>query len=716
MSVLRQFLGYAKQRFSDKSYATIKRALRCAVMLSGNDLRYNGDPFVNHAISTAHIISKEIGLGTISTVSAILHDVVRMERLSLADVEKEFGVEYVQVLRGMNDISSVETKSQPDQVGHFQELIVSYSVNPRIILLKLADRLEVMRSLSMFPETKRTKKSWDTLNIYAQIAHKLGLYKIKSEMEDIALSYLEPDNFDLISTKLETTSAEREQFISEFTAPIIEKLKADNLKFTVKARTKSIYSIWRKMKKQKVTFEEVYDVFAIRIVIDCDPSQEKSMCWHAYSVVTDYNKPNPERMRDWISIPKSNGYESLHATVVTDSGRWVEVQIRTLRMDEIAEQGIAAHWRYKGVETNSKETWIKQLRDVVDNVAIAGTTPNLNATFEGTDKEILVFTPNGDLRKLPLGSTILDFAFDIHSDLGCKCTGGKINHKNATIKDILKNGDLVEISTLKNQKPKSSWLNIVITTKAKSRIKAFLREEEAKRASLGREELERKIKNWKITITIDEAITLFTRYYKSKNGKEFLDMIADEKVQMADIKELLVRHTSGENILRTTEERAPQKEKQQSKDKRGDFLIIDRDQKGIDYKLAKCCNPIYGDDIFSFVTVMNGITIHRADCVNAARLRERFAYRILPARWNESQTDGSFIAKLSIISDDVIGLENSIRDTLKELKINLRGMNMSYESDQIRGTITLEVTSIGYIDTIIYRLQKIKGVRRAFRI
>lgn len=715
MKTLHQFKNYAKNRFSENSYAIIERALDRAITLTGNDIRYDGTPFIEHAIATAHIISEEIGLGTISTVSAILHDVVRMERLSLTDVESEFGVEYVQVLRGMNDISSVETKSQPDQIGHFQELIVSYSVNPRIILLKLADRLEVMRSLSMFPDVKRTKKSWEAINIYAQIAHKLGLYKIKSEMEDIALSYLEPSSYEDISHRLKSSASERERFIAEFTAPIKERLEADNLKFTIKARTKSIYSIWRKMKKQKVTFDEIYDVFAIRIVIDCESTQEKTLCWHAYSVVTDYNTPNPERMRDWISIPKSNGYESLHATVVTDSGRWVEVQIRTLRMDEIAEQGIAAHWRYKGVGENSKEAWIKQLRDVVDSVTIGNNTTNLNTTYEGTDKEILVFTPNGDLRKLPLGSTILDFAFDIHSDLGCKCTGGKINHKNATIKDVLKNGDLVEISTIKNQKPKASWLNIVITSKARSRIKAFLREDEAKRANIGREDLERKIKNWKITISIDEAITIFTRYYKTKNGKEFLDMIADEKVQMADIKELLTRHTSGENILRTTEERAPQKEKR-AKEKRSDFLIIDRNQKGLDYKLAKCCNPIYGDEIFSFVTVMNGITIHRADCVNAARLRERFAYRILPAKWDESQSDGAFIAKISVISDDVIGLENSIRDTLKTLKINLRSMNMSYETDSVRGIITLEVISIGYIDTIIHSLQKIKGIRRIFRI
>ncbi|MEG1648720.1 MAG: HD domain-containing protein, partial [Rikenellaceae bacterium] len=632
----------------------------------------------------------------------------------LSEVETDFGIECAQVLRGMNDISSVETKSQIEQVGHFQELIVSYSVNPRIILLKLADRLEVMRSLAMFPDTKRTKKSWESLNIYAQIAHKLGLYKIKSELEDIALSYLEPDDYSQISNKLETSATEREQFITAFSAPIIDKLTADNLKFTIKARTKSIYSIWRKMKKQKVTFEEVYDVFAIRIVIDCPQEEEKSLCWHAYSIVTDFNKPNPERMRDWISIPKSNGYESLHATVVTDNGRWVEVQIRSLRMDEVAEQGIAAHWRYKGVEENSRETWLKQLREVVEGITIGSTTQNLGATFEGTDKEILVFTPNGDLRKLPVGSTILDFAFDIHTALGCKCTGGKVNHKNVTIKDVLKNGDLVEITTLKNQKPKSSWLNIAITSKAKNRIKAFLREEEAKRSIFGREELERKIKNWKANIHIDEAITLLTRYYKSKNGKEFLDMIADEKVQMTEIKELLLRHTAGENILRTTEERVP-KEKR-AKDKKGDFLIIDHNQKGIDYKLAKCCNPIYGDDIFSFVTVMNGITIHRSDCVNAARLRERFAYRILPARWNDSPPDGAFIAKLSIISDDVIGLEHSIRDALKELKINLRGMNMSYESDHIRGVITLEVTSIGYIDTIIYSLQKIKGIHKVYRI
>ncbi len=713
MLVIKKFIAFAKNNFSEKSYSRIKEALHIAIKLSEDSLRYSNDPMVHHAINVALIISKEVKLGAVSTISALLHDVVRSNKFSLEQVRSQFGENCMEVLKGMNDISQVETKEQIEQVEHFQELIVSYSTNPRIILLKLADRLEVMRNLHYFPEVKRTKKSWETINIYSQIAHKLGLYTIKSEMEDISLGFLEPEMYSHIQGKLETTAEARKNFTTQFVAPITDRLQKDNLNFSVKVRTKSVYSIWRKMSSKNISFEEIYDIFAIRIIADCELEKEKSICWHIYSVVTDFNKPNPDRMRDWISIPKSNGYESLHATVVTNSGEWVEVQIRTRRMDEVAEQGIAAHWKYKGIGDSGNAVWLQQLRAVMEEVSAGvGQVGGMEKPAINSEKEVFVFTPNGDLRKMPMGSTILDFAFDIHSGLGCKCIGGKINHKNVTLREELRNGDLVEIITAKNQKPNAGWLDIVITQKARSKIKLELREEESKRSNLGREELERKVKNWKLNITIDEAITLLTRYYKYKTGKEFLNVLADEKIAMADIKEQLVRHIAGENILRTTDERAP-KERQYQESK-GDFLIIDKDQKGIDYKLAKCCNPIYGDDIFSFVTVMKGITIHRSDCVNAASMRDRYSYRILPARWDQNQKGGAFIAKISISSDDAVGLEPSIRDVCKELKVNLRGMNLSY-GDTVSGVITLEVNSISHIDIIIYKLQRIKGVRRVMR-
>ncbi len=714
MLLIKEFLEFAKKTFSTKSYDKIKEATRLAIKHSDNSVRYNGDPMVYHAIGVAYIISKDIKLGATSTVSALLHDAMRTGKMTAHEVKELFGEQCMEVLIGMNEISKVETKTEDNQIEHFQELIVSYSTNPRIILLKLADRLEVMRSLAAFPEAKRTKKSWEALNIYSQIAHKLGLYKMKSEMEDISLSYLEPKAYKHIEQRLEETRDMRENFTTKFVAPIVKKLEAEGTKFSVKARTKSIYSIWRKMHKQKISFDEIYDIFAIRIVIECELEKEKSACWYVYSVVTEYNKPNPDRMRDWVSIPKSNGYESLHATVVTDQGEWVEVQIRTQRMDEVAEQGIAAHWKYKGVGEGGHAEWLQQLRTVMEDVgAGVGNVSAMNTPAVDSNKEVFVFTPNGDLRRLTKGATILDFAFDIHTKIGSTCVGGKINHKNVTLREVLRNGDLVEVLTAKNQKPNAGWLDIAITSKARSRIKNFLREEESKLSNLGREELERKIKNWKLNITIDDAITLLTRYYKFKTGKEFLNEIAEEKISLQDIKEQISRHLAGENILRTTDERAP-KEKS-STDSKGDFLIIDKNQKGIDYNLAKCCNPIYGDEIFSFVTVMKGMTIHRSDCVNAKTLKEKYPYRILPARWDESKTGGAFVARISITSEDVIGLEPAIRDTLKELKINLRGMNLSYGDSVITGTITLEVNSIAHIDTITYRLLRIKGVRKAVR-
>ncbi|MFI3322680.1 MAG: HD domain-containing protein [Rikenellaceae bacterium] len=717
MNVLREFIKYAKERFSDSSYSMLKLALREAIARSTSQNRYDGSPFVYHPIAVALIVSKEIGLGSITTTSALIHDIVRSGAMSLEEVEEKFGSDCRQVVKAMNDISTIETKPQMEQVEHFQELIVSYSVNPRIILLKLADRLEVTRSLEIFPNEKKLKKSWESLNIYAPIAHKLGLYNIKSELEDTSLKYLETKSYLHIKEQLEKTAAAREDFISEFTAPLRKRMEDIGIKFSIKGRTKSIYSIWRKMKKQKVAFDEIFDVFAIRIVIDCPKEQEKSICWNVYSIVTEFNIPNPNRMRDWISVPKSTGYESLHATVVTESGRWVEIQIRSLRMDDEAERGIAAHWRYKGVSESGKESYLKQLRSTIEQISIGanGTSPDLSATFEGNDKEILVFTPNGDLRKLPLGATILDFAFDIHSALGNNCVGGKVNHKNVTIREKLNNGDLVSITTSKNQKPKLGWLDIVVTSKAKNRIKAFLRDEEAKMANLGKEELERKIKNWKLNVSIDEAISQLTRYYKKRNGKEFLEMIFEERVTMAEIKELLQRHISGENILRTTEERAPVKEKK-GKIGKNDAIIIGTNQRGLDYKLAKCCNPVFGDEIFSFAGITNGFTIHRTDCVNAAHLRERFAYRILPARWNDHQGEGAFITKISLTSDDVMGIEHSIRDALRELSVNLRGMNVSYEKDAIKALITVEVAGISYLDTVIYRLLRIKGMKKVVRI
>lgn len=718
MIVYKQLLDACKDKFSAENYGKVKEALRIAVKANDGVVRYNSDPMTYHAVGVAHIVLTELSMGVVSVISSLLHDAARTGYISLERAGELFGDECRETLEGLNRISAVESKPDKEQIEHFKELIVTYSTSPRIILIKLADRLEVMRSLSDFPEDKRARKSWESLHIYSQLAHKLGLYKLKSELEDLSICYLEPDSYASIARKLEETSTERDTFIASFTKPIRESLDKAGIKYTMKGRTKSIYSIWRKMRKQRIPFEEVYDVFAIRIVIDCLPEQEKPQCWHAYSIVTDYYKPNPDRMRDWISIPKSNGYESLHATVVTDDGKWVEVQIRTVRMDEVAERGVAAHWRYKGVEggQSGSEEWLSKLRETMETLKPEGDIVNFNTQPAPGNAEIFVFTPTGDLRKLPKGATLLDFAYDIHSNLGNTCVGGRVNRKNVSIREELHNGDLVEVTTVKSQRPKADWLSFVVTGKARGRIKAFLREEEAKQARLGREELERKAKNWKINMPLDEMTTVLVKHYKLKSVIELYAAVAEERLPVTEIKDVLTRYLAGENVTRHTEERAAPKEKTAQQKKNGDCLIISENLRDVEYKLGKCCSPIYGDDIFAFVTVHNGITVHRQDCPNGNVLRERFPYRVLDAAWSEDRLGNSlFSAKIMVVGDETIGLEHSVREVLKDLNVSLRSMRVDYEKGTVTMQLNVEVRSLAMLDSVIHKLMPLKGIRKVHR-
>ena len=709
----RPFLETARSIFDDEVYALVHEALRLAVDRLKGMARHDGTPLVTHSINTAMIVIREVGLGRNSTISTLLHDVVRLQLMDVYKIGNRFGEQCVGILQGLCNISDVDPKVANDQVDNFRELIVSYSTDPRVILIKLADRLEVMRILDIFPEQKRKKKSWESLNLYAQIAHKLGLYNIKSELEDIALKYLEPDDYAYIEKRIAETAAEREQFIRGFVRPIEEKMRAQGIRYHLKSRTKSIYSIWRKMKRMRIGFDEVYDLFAIRIIIDCPREQEKAQCWSIYSIVTDFYTPNPDRMRDWISIPKSNGYESLHTTVVTDTGRWVEIQIRSERMDEIAERGVAAHWRYKGVKGGGlgTEQWFTKLREIMETTQTQSLAEKFDAKL--SSGEVFVFTPNGDLRKLSEGATVLDFAFDIHSGLGMTCVGGKVNHRNVSLREVLHNGDIVEILTSKQQKPKADWLNIVTTAKARSRIKAYMREQQAQAASLGREELERKIKNWKLSVTMDDAVMVLCKYYKLKTGTELYGQIAQQKIVLADIKEVLTRYLSDSLDERPVREVPVTKVSVES----DDALIIDESLSNIEYKLAKCCNPIFGDEIFGFTTVSGGITIHRQDCPNAQRLKERYPYRVLPARWQAEGAKGAFRAAIRIQADDLTGLVNKIAEVInRDLKINIRSMSLNSSGGTLSGLINIEVTSTQVVDAVIYSLMRIKGVQKVFRV
>ena len=711
------FRDLVRSHFDGADAAVIDRALEIAVRLLDGMSRYDGNPLVEHSVGTAAIVISEIGPERDSAVATLLHDVVRLGKMTPEQVGEQFGGQCAQIVKALCNISDVQVKVDKGQADNFRDLIVSYSTDPRVILIKLADRLEVMRSLAMFPPRKRLQKSLESLNLYAQIAHKLGLYSIKSELEDLSIRWIEPREYEEISRKLEETAAEREKFIGRFIAPIEEKLREGGMKYHIKGRTKSIYSIWNKMRRTGLPFEEIYDIFALRIIIDCPRESEKQLCWGVYSVVTDFYTPNPERLRDWISIPKSNGYESLHTTVVTKDGKWVEIQIRTERMDAVAERGIAAHWRYKGVHQGGMgaEQWLSKVRELMEHQEdpVAGSALGGGMTMG----EIFVFTPAGDLRKLREGATLLDFAFEIHTGLGTTCTGGRINQRNASIRDVLRNGDIVEIQTSKTQKPKADWLKIVKTSKARSRIRAFLREEQAKQANIGREELERRITNWKLRITLEEAVTVLCRYYKIKTGLEFYNRLASEQIDIADLKDLLTRHLDGEEIAAGGAKPRVQmvKEVAAASD---DSLVIDDSIRNLDYKLARCCNPIRGDEVFGFVTVNSGITIHRNSCPNAARLKEQYPYRVMPARWRESKKEGAFQATIRIVTDNVTGIINKVGDVIShQLSVNIRSMSIApNERGELAGTINIEVTNTRTVDAVIYNILKIKGVQRAYRI
>ena len=730
----RSFRELVAAQFSKKTQRMVDEALLLAEKQLQGVVRYDNSPMLDHAVAVARIIVEEVGLGRNSTVAAILHDVVRIalqeqrdDREELTEsIRQRFGDEVLGITVALCKISDIKLKISKEQASDFRDMIVSYSEDPRVILIKLADRLEVMRSLSIFPTKKHRTKSWESLNLYAQIAHKLGLYSIKSELEDLSLKYLEPEAYNNIVKELKESEAERMLFIEKFLAPVRRLLDADGIKYHIKSRTKSVFSIFQKMRKQKVDFRGVYDIFALRIIIDCPIEREKAQCWTVYSHVTSLYVPNPERMRDWISSPKSNGYESLHTTVSGGEGRWVEVQIRTERMDEVAERGIAAHWRYKGVKQGGMgaEEWLGRLRELLEDT----TSESIAKRFENSPStgEIFVFTPSGDIRKLPEGATVLDFAFDIHTSLGAICVGGKIGGRVVPIKETLHNGDICEVLTRKDQTPKADWLNFCVTSKARTRIRVYLREQRQKHARLGREELERKLKNWKLDISIDEAVSLLCKHFKVRTGNEIYVLIADQRVDIIEIKDILLRYLSGKVDEERRQAAAELEErKQRLREEReeveprssSDALVIDENINHIEYKLARCCNPIKGDDIFGFITINAGITIHRADCPNARRMKERYPYRVMEARWRDSAS-GAFRVTVAITAADIPGLATTIMDVAsKELKLAVRSINFTPRGDgSASAQLSVEVPSSGIVNMLLHSLRRIKGVKNAYRL
>lgn len=702
--------------YSEQEMDMVLQSFERANEANKNFVRENGDPFIYHAIAVAEILTDEMGL-TATTVGALFtHEAQRENKLVDKLDEKVLGKDVLQIASDLNKISSIDIKTTSLQVENFRKLIVSLSPDPRVILIKLADRLEVMRSLSFFPKSKQLKKAHETLLLYAPLAHQLGLYRVKSEMEDLSLRYIEPEQYRSIVTKLRTSDKERTKFIADFVKPIELELKNQGLSFEIKSRTKSVYSIWRKMKQQQVPFEGVYDVFAIRIVLDSDLEHEKPDCWKAYSIVTNIYTPNTKRLRDWLSAPKSSGYESLHITVDTPNKRTVEVQIRSVRMDEIAENGIAAHWRYKGVkQLQGIQSWLGKVKGLLSSPSQE--IDQHRSLQELKHDEIFVFTPNGDLRQLPAGASVLDFAFDIHTNLGSRCVGARVNGKNTTIKERLKTGDVVEIQTAKNQVPKTDWLNFVITSKARTRIKQRMREEETKLAGMGRELLERRLKNWKLTLN-DEILSTLVKYYKLKVITDLYAQIAAEKINLSEIKDLLYNVEKGELKTNELPEVPTKTTYKRNKEHHVDYLEIDESLNNVSFKLAKCCNPIFGDDIFGFVTIKDGVKIHRVTCPNAARLLERYDYRIVKTKWREHRDRQSFQANLWITGYDTPGIVAHINDVIMhDTGISMRSFNITNnKKGAFEARLQVYLNDKKQLDMLIVHLQKIKGVEKIVRL
>lgn len=678
----------------------------------------NGLSLLLRNVQTAMILSKEVGLERSMLIAVLLYHLVEKEILSAQNIQAEFGEDVVSIIRRLLKANSLYSRHAAIDSENFRKLLLTFAEDVRVIIIMIADRLCLMRMINHHPDEKfRTDVAFEASYLYAPLAHRLGLYKIKSELEDLSLKYTNRETFTQIARKLKETKRSRDQYINAFIEPVKRKIEETGWEFDIKGRTKSIYSIWNKMKKQQTDIENIYDLFAIRVILDVPLEQEKAACWQVYSIITDMYQPNPKRMKDWLSIPKSNGYESLHITVLGPQNRWVEVQIRTKRMDEIAEHGLAAHWKYKGVKSSESglDDWLNNVREVLDSADSGPMELMKEFKMDLYDKEVFVFTPKGDLYKLPKGATVLDFAFLIHSGLGCKCVGAKVNGKNQTIRYQVKSGDTIEILTAPAQTPKRDWLNIVSTSKARVKIKQSLKELELKESEFGKELLQRRFKNRKIEV--DEALLM--RFIKKKGYKTVTDFyyaLASEKLDVNDAIDQYVELGKKENSetveQRTAENFVVRSEEVSDKE---DVLVIDQNLKNVEYKLAKCCNPIYGDEIFGFVSTQGSIKIHRTDCPNAAQMRARFGYRVVKARWSGKQ-GSQYTAILRVVGHDDIGIVTNITSIIsKEKKVSLRTININSTDGLFQGHISVLVEDISALESLIRKIRTVKGVKSVER-
>jgi len=685
------------------------------------------------AAQTAAILTEEIGLGDDAVEACLLLPDVDAGNITSEEVKARHGETVSRIINGLGRIRQLYEKNPVIESENFRNLLLSFAEDMRVVLIMIADRVNLMRQMKAFLEESNDENrkereafvnevSQEAAYLYAPLAHKLGLYNLKRELEDLSLKYMEHDAYYMIREKLNQTKASRDAYIEAFIRPVEEKVKAAGIKCHIKGRTKSIHSIWEKMKKQKCGFEGIYDLFAIRIIIDCPPDKEKMQCWQAYSIVTDMYQPNPKRLRDWISVPKSNGYESLHITVLGPEQKWVEVQIRTERMDEIAEKGVAAHWRYKGVKGEAGlDDWLAGVRSMLEHAD--GLEAMDQFKMDLYEDEVFVFTPRGDLFKFPVGATVLDFAYHVHSKIGNQCTGGRINGRVVSIRQQLKSGDQVEILTSSTQKPRQEWLSIVKTSRAKSKIRLALKETQQRDGLFAKEMLERKFKNRKIE---QEEAVMFHVIKKMgfKEVSDFYKQIADGLIDANAVvdKYIEVREgektVTGDNIARSASEFELDSSKLSTLNPQvsDDVLVIDRDLKGLDYQLARCCTPIYGDPIFGFVTINGGIKIHRMDCPNAPELRRRYGYRVVKARWS-GKGSSQYSITLRVVGNDDIGIVNNLTSIIsKDEKLVLRSINIDSHDGLFSGNLVVMLEDTSRLEALLKKLRTVKGVKQVERI
>jgi GTP pyrophosphokinase len=710
----RRLLRKAKPVLKEGDAKLIKRAFTIAMEAHKNMRRKSGEPYIFHPLTVAEICVEEIGLGTTSIVAALLHDVVEDTDIQLVDIERTFGKKITSIVDGLTKIRGVFEYGTSAQAENFRKMLFTLSEDVRVILIKLADRLHNMRTLESMPRNKQLRVANETIYLYAPLAHRLGLNAIKTELEDLYLRFTDYTTYRDIANKIDATKTSRNRFIKQFVQPIKDELDMLKVNYEIKSRPKSIFSIFNKMRKQNIPFEEVYDLFAIRIILDTPLEHEKSFCWQVYSIVTDFYTPNPDRLRDWISTPKGNGYESLHTTVMAKNGQWVEVQIRTKRMDEIAEKGYAAHWKYKDnaakYESNL-EKWLVRVRETLEKQDL--TALEFVDDFRGNlfNEEVFVFTPKGELKTIPKGATALDFAFEIHTDIGAKCIGAKVNQKLVPINHVLKNGDQIEILTSSKQKPNEDWLRFVISPKAKNKIKDLLKEDRRKVAEDGKEILIRKLRQMKIDVN-GQVYEQLRDFFNVSSQLELLYKVGKGIISIADIKKFQDYKPSGvkKPVAGEVTDVKTIEQEIKSKGRSEDTLLIGEDMDVVEYKLAKCCTPIPGDEVFGFVTVSEGIKIHRTNCPNAPELLANHGNRVIKAKWT-SQHEVAFLTGLKVVGTDRVGLINDVSKVIsEELKVNMSSLSFKTDHGIFNGEIMLYVNDTRHLEMLISKLEKVEGV------